>query len=70
MDARIDVIGHQSFTDDDSIFEVISMPWHEGHQDVSSKSKFTTIRGGTVGNRLAFLDHIAAANDRSLVEQR
>ena len=44
MDARIDVIGHQSFADDDSVFEVVTMPRHESHQNVSSKSEFTAIR--------------------------
>src|SRR5262249_30841376 len=62
------VVLHQFFADEDGVFEVVPTPWQEGHEDIAPQSQFAAVRAGTVGKNLAFLDAVAYANQRLLID--
>ena len=62
------ILFHQLFGDQDRVFEVVTAPRHEGHQDVSSQSQLAMIGAGTVGDDLSLGDPLAFHHNRLLVD--
>ena len=67
VDRGVGVVLHQLFADDDGVFEVETVPGHEGHQHVAAQGQFALAGGRAVGEDLAFLDLVADVDDRLLV---
>ena len=59
---------HQLFADEDGVFEVVTAPGHEGHQNVAAEAEFAAIRAGTIGKNLTLFHAVAYANERLLVD--
>ena len=68
MNGGVDVLFDDFFRDDDGILKVVSIPWHERHQDITAESKLTTFCVGTICKHITNLDLISAVADRLLVE--
>src|SRR5581483_6936150 len=60
------VLFHQLFRDQDRVLEVVTAPWHEGDQHVSSQRQLAVIGARTVGDHLTFRDPLSAL-DRGLL---
>src|SRR6185437_3220005 len=68
MDRGLVVLADQLLRDEDRVLEVVTAPWHEGHEHVASEAEFSLLRARTVGDDLP-LDHaVALADDRLLVD--
>ena len=67
MDWRVNIIADQTFVDDDGIFEVISLPSHEGDQWVLSQSQLTLLHWWTIGQNFVGINCIPNLNDWTLV---
>src|SRR5260370_5895054 len=57
-------------SDSCGVFEVTTVPGHEGHQHVAAESKFAAFRAGAVGKNLALFHTVAHANERLLADTR
>ena len=68
MDGRVQVIRHRFFGNHDSILEVVSLPRHERHHQVTSKGQFTVFGGIAFCQNIPFLDFLTFRHDRTLVE--
>src|SRR5262249_32868754 len=68
VDRSVIVVLHQLFADEDGVLKVVPAPRQEGHKDVAAESQFTAFGAGAVGEDLPFLDPIAHANQRLLVD--
>ena len=64
MDRGVVVFLDQLFADQDGVFEVVTAPRHERHQDVSPQRQFAHIGARTVGQNLS-LDHALALRAQS-----
>src|SRR5262249_39917449 len=42
------IVLHQLFADQDRVFEVVSSPWHEGHQHVAAERQLAAVGARTV----------------------
>src|SRR5713226_2841159 len=62
------VVLDQLFANQDGVFEVVTAPGQEGHQDVAAESEFTAFRAGAVGKNLALLHAVADANQGLLAD--
>ena len=56
VDRCEDVFLDDLFGDEDRILEVVTIPWHEGHEDVTTDGKFTVFSGSTVCDDMTFFD--------------
>ena len=70
MNRGKDVILDDSLADQDRVFEVVTVPGHEGDQHVAAERQFAAARAGAVGNDLAFLHRVALADENLLVDAR
>ena len=68
MDRGKYVFCNHPFGQQNSIFIVIAVPWHESDENVTSKSQITKIGRRTVSNDIALLDVVANTNQRTLVD--
>ena len=68
MNGGVDVLFDDFFRDDDGILKVVSIPWHERHQNIAAESKLTTFCVGTICKHITNLHLISAVADRFLVE--
>ena len=49
MDGSIDIFADNTLADKDSVLVVVSIPWHEANENISSESKLTMVCAWTVG---------------------
>ena len=68
MNGSIDVVLDHFLRDQDGVLEIIALPRHESHQDVSTQGKLALIGAGAVGQGLTDLHLVALANYGLLVE--
>src|SRR5205814_768627 len=54
--------------DQDRVFEVVTAPRHEGHQDITSQCQLALIGARTVCDDLSLHHAVALADDRFLVD--
>src|SRR6185369_6357501 len=62
------VLFHQLLGDQDGVFEVVTAPWHEGHEHITAKCQFAEISAWTVGDDFALQDALAFPDNRLLVD--
>src|SRR5690606_8503509 len=62
------VVGHDLFRDQDRVFEVITIPGHEGDQHVLTQGEFAQIGRCAIGQDIATSDMVATLDDRTLVD--
>ncbi len=53
--------------DEDRVLEVVALPRHERDEHVLAERELAHVAGGTVGEDVARLDHLARSNDGLLV---
>src|SRR6185312_5020664 len=68
VDAREEVLAHDTLADQDGVLEVAALPAHEGHQDVLAQRQLAVLRRGAISNRLAPDHAVALTDDRALVD--
>ena len=68
VDRGVAVFGDHALADEDRVFEVVAVPRHERDQHVLAEGQLADVGGGTVGDDVFGLDHIAALDDRALVD--
>jgi len=54
VDGGVVIVLHQLFADEDGVFEVVTAPGNEGHQDVAAEAEFTAVRAGTSASTCPF----------------
>src|SRR5882672_9374453 len=62
------VVLDQLFADQNGVFEVVTAPREEGHENVAAESKLTAFRARAVGKNLPLLHAVAYANQRFLAD--
>ena len=70
VDRSKDVVLDDSLTDEDGVFEIISVPRHERAQDIAPQRQFAAGRTRTVGDHLASLGRVAFGHQNLLVNAR
>ena len=68
MDGCVNVILDHFLRDQNCVFEVITLPRHKRHENISSESQFAIIGAGAIRQWLTDLDLISLSNDRFLIE--
>ena len=68
VNGGVDVFLHDLGGDGDSIFEIITIPRHERHQDVAAQGQFAIVCARTVCQDLTFLHLVATTDDWALVD--
>ena len=68
VDRGVNILFHDFFGDDDGVLEVVTVPWHEGHQHVAADGEFAVFGVWSVGEHLALLDLLTFLDDRLLVD--
>src|SRR5450759_1845815 len=68
MHGRKDIFRHNTLTDNDSIFEVISAPWHKRYQDISTKRKFSALSRATINQHFVFLETLTFPDNWFLID--
>ncbi len=54
VDRSVVIFPDQFFADQDGVFEVITAPRHERHENVAAERQFAHVGAGTVGQNLSF----------------
>src|SRR3984885_7343769 len=68
VDRGVVIVADQLFGNQDRVFEVVTAPWHEGHEYVAAQGQFALLGARTVGDDLP-LDHpVALANNWLLID--
>src|SRR5712671_2941676 len=62
------IVLDQLFADQDGVFEVVSTPWQERHQDVAAQRQLAAIGARTVRENLRFLHAVAYPNQWLLAD--
>src|SRR5581483_5950701 len=62
------ILLHQLLGNENRVFEVVTTPWHKGHEHVTAEAQFAVIGTRTVSNDLALLHVIALLHNRFLVD--
>ena len=62
------VFGHHTLGDQNRVFEVVSIPRHEGHEHVLTQGEFTQVGRCTVCNHVALGEFVATLDDGALVD--
>ena len=70
MNAREDVLLHNSFADKNGVLKVVTIPGHERDEHVASQRQLAIARAGAVGNNLAFFHVFALVHENFLVDAR
>ena len=68
VDGGEGVFLHGFFGDDNSVFKVVAVPRHIGHQNIAAEGQFALVRVRAVRQHVAGFDFVAAAHDRTLVD--
>ncbi len=68
MDGGEHIFFDDLLTYENSILEVVSLPWHERDQHIAAEGKLPTVGGRPVGDDIAFGDAITFLHNRSLVD--
>ena len=68
MNRGVAVVLDDVFRDQDRIFEVQTIPWHEGHGHVLAQRQFTQVGRCAVGDHVALGNTVAHLHDRTLVD--
>ena len=68
MNGGIHIIANQTFTHDDGILVVISVPCHIGNGYVLSKCQLAALHGWAIGKDIPLFDALSLGNDRTLVD--
>src|SRR5690625_1492832 len=68
VDARVRVVTHEAFGQDDRVFEVVAAERHHGDQDVFAEREAAVFGSGTVSDDVTFLHAVAELHDRALVD--
>ena len=68
VDRGEDVVLNDLLGDKNRIFEVITIPRHERHENVTTDCKLTVISGRTVRDHVAFLNRLAFGDNWLLIE--
>ena len=63
-----DVILDDLFRDQDRILEIITIPRHESHEDVTTNGKLAILSRSTIRKDLAFLYRLSARNNWLLIK--
>ena len=67
ISAADDILGNDAFRQQNRIFEIVSIPWHKGDQNVPSQSQFTQLCGWSIGNDVTGFHHVPDFYQRFLV---
>ena len=70
MDAGVNIFLDQALAQKNGVFEVVTIPRHEGHDHIASKGQFPLIRTRTVCNHCAFAHSLAYMHHWPLVYTR
>src|SRR5450432_780812 len=65
---REHVVLHQTLAEDDRVFVVVALPWHERHEQVAAKSHLALVGARTVGDCRTGFDPLTLTDDRALVD--
>ena len=68
MNRGVVVILDQLLADHDSVFEVVTAPWHERDQYVAPQRQFARFGTGTIGQHIAFADPLPLMDNRLLAD--
>ena len=68
MNRGVAVFGHHTLGDQNRVFEVVSIPRHEGHEHVLTQGEFTQVGRCTVCNHVALGEFVATLDDGALVD--
>ena len=68
MDRGVTVVGDDAFRDQNRILVVVAIPRHERHQHVLPERQLAHVGRRTIGDDVSLGDHIAAPNQRPLVD--
>src|SRR5664280_3617353 len=68
VDGSKDVVLNDALADEDGVFKVVAVPWHEGDQHVAAECQFAALSAGAIGNDLALLDRLALLDNDFLVD--
>ncbi|CAB4717225.1 unannotated protein [freshwater metagenome] len=68
MDRRKYVVLYKALGENDGVFEVVALPWHECHDEVLAEGKFTIVGGRTVSENVALLHCLTLGNNRLLID--
>ena len=64
VDRRVVVVLNEPLGNEDRVLKVVTAPWHEGHQHVTSKCELAAVGTRTVGDDLTLFDPLADGDDR------
>ena len=67
VDRGVAVLCHHALADQDRVFEVVAVPWHEGHQHILTNGDFAQIGRSAVGNHVTLGELVALLDDGTLV---
>ena len=67
MNAGVNVLLDQTLIQQNSVLEVVSMPWHECDDDVTAEGQLTVVGAGSVSNHGSLGNALPNMNDRLLV---
>ena len=68
VDGRQQVLGHRALGHDDTVLVVKAFPRHVGHGEVLAQCELAVIGRRTVGQRLALLNGVTDAHERTVVD--
>ena len=68
VDRRQNIVLNQTLRQDDGVLVVVTLPWHERHEQVAAKGHLTLIGTRTIGQNRTGHNPLTLFNDRSLVE--
>src|SRR5205823_5284531 len=63
-----DVFLDNTLTDEDGVFEVVTVPGHERDKDIAAQSEFAALGARAVSNDLALLDGLTFFDEDFLVD--
>src|SRR3989304_6690166 len=70
MYRRVSVIFYESFADYNSIFKVVTFPWHKSDKYILSQRKLSQTGGRPICQHLSLLNLLTGSHDRLLINAR
>ena len=68
MNGGVNVLLHDAAADDDGIFEVVAVPWHERDEHVLAQGKLTLVGARAVSDDITLLDFLTTLHEWLLVD--
>ncbi len=68
VDGGEHVVAYQALGDDDGVLEVVTLPRHEGDEQVLAEGELTVVGRWTVGEHVVLFDDVTGRNERLLVD--